>query len=86
MRTRKTITSRFAVCVENTGFAASLELNKVYRIVSDAAAEQERQLRLIDESGDDYLYPAEMFVLIRVPGNTGRTLKKSLSRKLHRAG
>ena len=86
MQARRPTASRFAICVRNESYAASLELNKVYRIVSDADAERERQLRVVDESGDDYLYPAQMFVLIRVPGNTSRALKKSLTRKLHRAG
>ncbi len=86
MRARRSTTSRFAICVENGSYPAALELNKVYRVVSDPNAEQERQLRVVDESGDVYLYPAQLFVLIRVPRSTSRTLKKSLTRKLHRAG
>ena len=57
---------RFAVCVRNEGYEASLELHKIYRVVPDLEAEREGDVRVIDESGEDYLYPAEWFVPIEV--------------------
>jgi hypothetical protein len=58
---------RFAVCVRNEGYEASLELHKIYRLVPDLEADREGDVRVIDESGEDYLYPAEWFVPIEVP-------------------
>ncbi len=58
---------RFAVCVRNEGYEASLELHKIYRIVSDLEADKEGDVRVVDESGEDYLYPADWFVPIEVP-------------------
>jgi len=54
---------RFAVCVSNAGYPASLELHKIYKVLSDREAELEGDLRVVDESGEDYLYPAQYFVL-----------------------
>jgi len=59
--------TRFAVCVRNDGYPASLELHKIYRILPDPEAEGDGDLRVVDESGEDYLYPAEWFVMIQVP-------------------
>ncbi|MBA3473642.1 MAG: hypothetical protein H0T57_10520 [Rubrobacter sp.] len=58
---------RFAVCVNNAGYPASLELHKVYRVLNDEDAEADGDLRAIDESGADYLYSAERFVLVDLP-------------------
>ena len=58
---------RFAVCIRNDAYIASLETRKVYRILPDAAAEARDHLRVIDESGEDYLYPADYFVPILLP-------------------
>ncbi len=58
---------RFAVCVRNEGYEASLELHKIYRVLPDLEGEQEGDIRVIDESGEDYLYPVEWFVPIEVP-------------------
>lgn len=59
--------TRFAVCVRNDGYPASLELHKIYRVLPDPEAEGDGDLRVVDESGEDYLYPAEWFVMIQVP-------------------
>ena len=59
---------RFAVCVKNEGYQASLERNKNYLLIPDADADADGDVRVVDESGEDYLYPAEWFVLIEVPG------------------
>lgn len=57
----------YAICVRNDGFAASLELRKVYVTVADPEAARQRFVRVIDESGEDYLYPEGFFVPIELP-------------------
>jgi hypothetical protein len=52
---------QFVVCVMNKGYAASLELRKLYQVVPDDGATKLHQIRVIDESGEDYLYPEEYF-------------------------
>lgn len=58
---------RFVLCIRNHDYPASLELRKVYRVLPDRSAAKEKMLRIIDESGEDYLYPADFFVSISVP-------------------
>ncbi|MEW6324449.1 MAG: hypothetical protein AB1515_03575 [Nitrospirota bacterium] len=58
---------RFAVCVKNKGYAASLELKKIYRVIPDDQAATHQQIRVVDESGEDYLYPADYFISIELP-------------------
>jgi hypothetical protein len=67
MREKRGTRRRFAVCVMNEGYQASLERNKIYVVISDDEAEKEGDLRIIDESGEDYLYPADWFVALDVP-------------------
>lgn len=57
-------TPQFAVCISNSEYAASLERHKIYRVLPDEDAEQEGDLRVIDESGEDYLYPADYFMIV----------------------
>jgi hypothetical protein len=54
--------ARFVLCVRNEGYPAGLELWKVYRVLADEQAFKRHQLRVIDESGEDYLYPEEYFI------------------------
>lgn len=61
------IRGRFVLCVDNKTYEASLERRKVYRVVRDDKAEGHGLLRVVDESGEDYLYPASLFVPIEVP-------------------
>jgi hypothetical protein len=56
----------FAVCVDNAGYPASLELRKVYRVLPDDDAATDGDIRVIDESGEDYLYPADYFILVKL--------------------
>ena len=63
----KRLKTQFVVCVKNEGYAASLELRKIYQVVVDARAEEHGLIRVIDESGEDYLYPAEYFAAIELP-------------------
>lgn len=58
---------RFVLCVRNGTYKASLQPRKVYRVVEDSKAEARQLLRVIDESGEDYLFPASLFVPIKVP-------------------
>jgi hypothetical protein len=53
--------TQFAVCVANEGYAASLGLGTTYRVLPDEGAAAVGQIRVIDESGEDYLYPKEFF-------------------------
>jgi len=69
--------ARFVVCIKNKGYAASLELRKLYQLVSDEAAAKLHQIRVIDESGEDYLYPADYFVALRLPANVKLALSKA---------
>jgi hypothetical protein len=57
----------FAICVRNDNHPASLEPHKVYRVLPDAEAAGHKMLRVVDESGEDYLYPDEFFVRIELP-------------------
>jgi hypothetical protein len=58
--------ARFVLCVRNEGYPVGLELRKVYRVLADERASERGLLRVIDESGEDYLYPEEYFVFVRL--------------------
>ena len=68
---------QFAVCVDNDGYEASLERNKIYFVVRDKIAEKEGDIRVVDESGEDYLYSADRFVAIDVPAAVKASLLKA---------
>lgn len=68
---------RFAVCVCNKGYEASLERHKIYRLRPDRQAERDGDIRIVDESGEDYLYPAEWFVALEVPRAVQASLVKA---------
>jgi hypothetical protein len=59
----------FAVCIRNAGNEASLELRKLYQVIPDPDAEKDGMLRVVDESGEDYLFPATNFVLAPLPAS-----------------
>ena len=59
--------ARFVLCLRNKDYPASLELRKVYRVLADEQASKHHQMRVIDESGEDHLYPEEYFVPIKLP-------------------
>jgi hypothetical protein len=65
------------VCVRSTGYEASLEQNKIYVTLRDQDAERHGQLRVIDESGEDYLFSADRFVAIEVPAAVRASLLKA---------
>ncbi len=58
---------RCVLCIRNDGYDASLEVRKIYQTILDPATEQQGLLRVIDESGEDYLYPHDFFVAITLP-------------------
>ncbi|HEV7376534.1 MAG TPA: hypothetical protein VGN95_17610 [Pyrinomonadaceae bacterium] len=58
---------QFVICIENDGCAASLELWKVYRVRPDKKASKHQLIRVVDESGEDYLYDKSYFVPIKLP-------------------
>ena len=60
-------TKQFAVCLRNDGYEVSLERRKIYQVLPDPKAAKHRQIRVIDESGDDYLYPQNFFAPIALP-------------------
>lgn len=60
-------THNFVVCIDNSGYEASLEVRKLYEVLPDADAIGCGQLRVIDESGEDYLYPAAFFAKVDLP-------------------
>jgi hypothetical protein len=68
---------RFAVCIRNDGYEASLERNKIYAVLPDDDAEREGDLRVVDESGEDYLFSADRFVAIEVPSAVKASLLKA---------
>jgi hypothetical protein len=68
---------RFAVCVDNGGYPASLELHKIYRVLPDEGARADEELRIVDESGEDYLYQAERFILLELPQAAEKSLLQS---------
>ena len=65
------------MCVCNDGYEASLERNKIYVVIPDAAAEREGDLRVVDESGEDYLFAADRFVAVDVPAAVKASLLKT---------
>lgn len=64
----------FVICVENKGYKASLERRKLYPLLLDLNAEKKGLIRIIDESGEDYLYPKKLFISLDLP--------KSIEKKL----
>jgi hypothetical protein len=72
MKTEKKSEIKFAVCINDS--EPDLELRKVYKVLPDEAAAKDQHLRIIDESGEDYLYPASFFVFVEVPKAAERDL------------
>jgi hypothetical protein len=79
MKQTKT-TTRFVICVNNDEYPESLELFKIYKTIPDREAHADGDLRVIDESGEDYLFPADYFIPINLPRTLVRVLNKSFMR------
>ena len=65
---------RFAICINNAGYPDDLKVKTVYQILPDESAARSEYIRVVDETGEDYLYPAAHFVFVEVPSETARTL------------
>jgi len=63
----KTDQSAFVVCVNNAEYPAALERRKIYQVLPDEQAEQHSLVRVVDESGEDYLYPSSYFLAVDLP-------------------
>ena len=59
--------SRFAVCIENKAYPDDLKVRTIYQVLPDESPAKSNYIRVVDETGEDYLYPAEYFVIIDVP-------------------
>jgi hypothetical protein len=68
---------RLVICVDNSGFEVSLERRKIFVSLPDARAEKHGMLRVVDESGDDYLYSKEAFVAVALPQTIRRAILKA---------
>lgn len=64
----------FALCLRNGGYEVSLEPRKIYEVLPDREAAEHHQLRVIDESGEDYVYPSSLFVSITLPQSIRRAV------------
>ena len=77
MSAKKKVSRRYAVCIRNEGNEASLERNKLYVVLPDSRAEADGLVRVIDEDGEHYLYPAAWFVAVELPKVVERSLLKA---------
>jgi hypothetical protein len=74
MKKSTNIPAQFVVCIKNAGYPASLELHKIYRVIPDEDAAEDGDIRVVDESGEDYLYPTSYFAAIEVPTAVEKSL------------
>jgi hypothetical protein len=70
----ETRTARFAVCLDNEGYEASLEVGKLYRVVPDAEAASHGYVRVVDESGEDYAFQESRFYSVELPRDVEKVL------------
>ncbi len=70
-------THKFAVCIDNREYPASLEQHKIYRVLPDSQALEDGDLRVVDESGEDYLFPVKMFVVLNLPQEVRASLLRA---------
>ena len=77
----KPMTSHLVICTENRGYEASLEPRKLYETLPDRAAGKHGQLRVINESGEDYLYPKSFFVAVKLPQQVAKRVLVRLPRR-----
>jgi hypothetical protein len=74
MKHRKTGSTRYVVCLRNDGYPEALELRKLYRVVPDPKAGKVNHIRVVDESGEEYLYPKQFFATVRISAPVKRSL------------
>jgi len=65
---------QYVVCIKNEGYRASLIVRRIYRLIPDEGARKRGLLRVVDESGEDYLFPEKLFAAIELPKTVGRKL------------
>ena len=71
---------QFVACIKNVDYPASLELHKIYCVIPDEDAATEGDIRVVDESGEDYLYPSSYFISIQIPQILEESLLKTRSK------
>jgi hypothetical protein len=76
MKTKNSSPRRFVICIDNSEYSASLELHKIYTVLPDEGAAEDDYLRVIDESGEDYLYSARRFVPVELPERVKRSVRR----------
>lgn len=69
-------TSRFVICIRNEGYVASLELRKVYRELPAPGPREEDLIRVVDESGEDYLYPKSLFLPVELSAEARKAIAR----------
>ncbi len=77
VRMKRSDNRAFVLCLRNKGYAASLECRKLYAVVPDGAAARHKLVRIVDESGEDYLYPADYFIALRLPASVKLALLRT---------
>lgn len=68
--------TRYVLCLDNEGYEASLVRRKLYRLISDEMASSRGLLRVVDESGEDYLFPATLFSPVQIPAEAAALLAR----------
>jgi len=71
---KKNSETQFVICVKNDDYAASLEVRKIYRVIPDDRGTEHQLVRIVDESGEDYLYPVDYFIPIELPESIVKVL------------
>ena len=69
---RRNSDTQYVLCIKNARYRASLVVRRVYRVIPDPEARKHGLLRVVDESGEDYLFPAKLFVAIELPKEAGK--------------
>ena len=77
MADMRRVEPQFVVCVKNGPYRVALELRKLYQVLPDEDAAKHKQLRVIDESGEDYLYPEDYFIPVRLPQSAERAVLRA---------
>jgi primosomal protein N' len=72
---------RFVVCIRNDEYEGALELRKIYEVLDDPDAEPQELIRLVDESGEDYLYPRDWFLPLQLPHNVEQAIVEIAQRQ-----
>jgi hypothetical protein len=76
--TTRSARKQFVVCLRNKGYEVSLERRKIYQVLPDPEAAKHKQIRVIDESGEDYLYPQSFFAPIELPQPLRRAVQAAV--------